>query len=80
MNWYIIAYGWHGDCQVIEAPSLKDAQAKAAQFSMREGLLDDDLADTTWARAYDDDLACDLGLLGYDDNDHFVRPIPAPWR
>lgn len=66
MNRFIIAYGWKSDMRVIEAKSIEDARAIATQLSLEDGLLDDDLSDTTWAEPYTDDLAFEYGLLPYE--------------
>ena len=62
MNKYIIAYGWHSDMRVIKAKSLDEAQMIATKLSMEDGLLDDDLSDTTWAEEYTLDRADEYGL------------------
>lgn len=62
MTRFIIAYGWESETDIIDAPSLEDARQEAANRSMRLGLLDDDLCDTTWAQPYEEGLAFDLGL------------------
>lgn len=64
---YIISHGWRADCQIIEAENLAAAEKRATALSMAEGLLDDDLPDTTWAQEFDWWLARDLGLLEYDE-------------
>ena len=63
MQKFIIGYGWRSDVDVIEAPSLDAAKQEAANRSMRAGLLDDDLSDTTFAEPYSDLMARDLGLI-----------------
>jgi hypothetical protein len=50
---YIIYYGFTEEIDIIEAESLDEAQMEATRRSMSDGLLDDDLADTTWAEVYD---------------------------
>jgi hypothetical protein len=80
MQDYIICYGRRGTLEVIEAPSLQAAQDKAAELSMRQGILDDELSDTTFAVPYSDVLAYEYDLGEYDDSDIFVRPTPRPWH
>lgn len=84
MSRFIIAYSWHSDVDVIEAANLEAAEMEAARRSMAAGLLDDDLADTTWAENYTDDLAHDLGLLVYAEPhsqiEAYDRANRPPWR
>lgn len=80
---FIIAYGWDSEVEIIEAISLKEALAEATCRSLKEGLLDDDLADTTWAEPYSEDLAHDVGLLPLDEMRDWRRDhwrAQAPWR
>ena len=62
MNKYIIAYGWRSDMRVVRAKSLDEARMAATKLSMEDGLLDDDLSDTTWAEEYTPDRADEYGL------------------
>ena len=59
---WIIGYGWR-DVDVIDAASLEAATAEATKRSKADGILEDELEITTWAEAYDDLRARDLGLL-----------------
>lgn len=65
---FIIGFGWDSDVDLIEAPNLDEARMIAAKRSMGCGLLDDDLADTTWAEPYSHDLALEVGLLTIDED------------
>lgn len=83
MSKYIISYGRASDVAVIEAPSLDEALMIATKRSLDGGLLDDDLADTTWAAAYTDDLAYEYGLLTVEcpqGRAAFAEAERAPWR
>ena len=62
MTKFIIGYGWR-DVDVIDAASLEAATAEATKRSKADGILQDELEITTWAEAYDDLRARDLGLL-----------------
>ena len=66
MNRYIIAYGWRSDIRVVWADSLDEARMIATKLSIEDGLLDDDLADTTWAEEYTLDRAEEYDLLPYE--------------
>ncbi len=79
---FIICHGFDSECEVIEAANLDVAKAKAAAFSMAKGLLDDDLADTTWADPFTEDRAFELGLVVLDETEaaHRAWRAAAPWR
>ena len=79
MQKFIIGYGWKTDLDVIEADDLRDAEKEATRLSMSLGLLDDDLADTTWAQPYTPDLAYELGLLP-EPTQRDIWRSHAPWR
>ena len=79
MHKYIIGYGWGGNIDVINIASLAAAEKEAANRSMQLGLLDDDLADTTWAEEYTDDRAYELGWLD-EPTERDVWRSQAPWR
>lgn len=63
MQKFIIAHGWDSRVDMIDALDLQAAKSEAARRSMADGLLDDDLSDTTWAEPYSDLLARDVGIL-----------------
>ena len=84
MTRYIIGYGWHSDVDIIEAASLDEAEMKATERSLMDGLLDDDLSDSTWAEPYSDGRAYELGLFTPDEPrskaEAWDRANPKPWR
>ena len=62
MQKFIIGYGRREQVDMIDALDLDAAQMEATRRSMADGLLDDDLADTTFAQPYDADTAREYGL------------------
>jgi hypothetical protein len=65
MDKFIICYGWLSQLDVIQATSLDAATMRATERSLRDGCLDDDLPDTTWAVPYTPELAEEYGLEQY---------------
>ena len=59
---FIIAYGRFCDLEIIEAKDHDDALAAAVERSMADGVLDDDLADTTWAEPWSPEKAKEYGF------------------
>ena len=75
---FIIGYGRRSEIDVIEVADLDAALMEATRLSMLDGLLDDDLADTTFAEPYTDDLAWEYGLLDAPAVRHPFR-MAVPW-
>jgi hypothetical protein len=61
-NRYIICYGRAGELDIITAPSFNEAFMIATARSIDDGILDDELPDTTWVEPYTDAKAEELGL------------------
>lgn len=79
---FIIWSGWQSTPDVVDAKDIDEARGKAAERSMLEGLLDDDLADTTGAEVYSEECALRWGLIALDERDFARRAwqSQAPWR
>ena len=56
MPQFLITYGHREQTDIIERDTLDEARDEATTRSMEEGILDDDLPDTTWAELYDPDV------------------------
>ena len=50
-----IVYGRPEQTDIIERDTLQEARDEATTRSMEDGILDDDLPDTTWAELVDPD-------------------------
>ena len=81
---FVVASGWDAEPDIIDAPSLEAARAKAVEFSMAKGLSAEDAGNPehSWARPYTEDLAYELGLVHYDEREvaRLAWRAQAPWR
>lgn len=79
---YIIGFGEQPDVDVIEADTLDAALQVARDRSTAVGVDAEAMDDCSWSKAYDTDLAQELGLLVIDERDagRLAWKSQAPWR
>lgn len=80
---YIIGVGWLSEPAIVEAPTLEAARLEARARSINAGVDREGLDDCAWAKAWDEQLAREVGLLPEDEPASFREALSqasrGPW-